>query len=416
MPAGSGPASASRISPRVTRSQWQTISPYAGSRAIAAAERYGRSALLAEVRHAHRPVVVARHELQARVAEPFEHVLGDRHRGGEPGRADAADAHVALAGMKADLVVAVLGRGPEADVDRRHLLGDERRHEPPPLRDETREAGRRGRRRPFVVDVLGGRPEHHVAEDGRAHEHALGTRRRHRQEHVAHQRPRELVVHDELAAPRGHREVVVAEEAVDRVRREPGGVHDVIGVDVAARRREHVGRVGAGAAPLHRGPEPQRHAVQHRLGRERERGRERTNDGLVRDRERAERPRPEMGLEALELREPDLPRRPVAGRARSWRRSRGGGRAAPRPMRSGARRCARSECRPPARTPRATRSRAARDATRASPAWCRSRCAGWRYWPCSYPRRRRRRPRAGRRRADGPRARARSRHPRRRRR
>ena len=39
---GSGPASASLISPRVTRSQWQTIRPYSGSAAIRAASWYGR--------------------------------------------------------------------------------------------------------------------------------------------------------------------------------------------------------------------------------------------------------------------------------------------------------------------------------------------------------------------------------------
>ena len=41
-PGGTGLASASLISPRVTRSQWQTICPYAGSAAIAAASWYGR--------------------------------------------------------------------------------------------------------------------------------------------------------------------------------------------------------------------------------------------------------------------------------------------------------------------------------------------------------------------------------------
>ena len=39
---GSGPASASLISPWVTRSQWHTIVPYSGSAAIRAASWYGR--------------------------------------------------------------------------------------------------------------------------------------------------------------------------------------------------------------------------------------------------------------------------------------------------------------------------------------------------------------------------------------
>ena len=92
------PANASRISPAVTRSQKQTIAPYAGSAldGVVVTER-AATERLADVRHPRRrgQVVAPRH-VDAGVLQQSRGVLGERHRRGEPGGADAAEHQVAL--------------------------------------------------------------------------------------------------------------------------------------------------------------------------------------------------------------------------------------------------------------------------------------------------------------------------------
>src|SRR5204862_4194252 len=82
---------------------------------------------LAERRHVDRAVVLARREPEPRLLQALDDVLRDRHRRREPGRTDAADADVALGRMETDLIVTVLRRRTQPDVDRCYLLGDERR-------------------------------------------------------------------------------------------------------------------------------------------------------------------------------------------------------------------------------------------------------------------------------------------------
>src|SRR5262249_55570592 len=148
---------------------------------------------LAEVRHAHAIPRLARYEREPGIAQAVDHVLGDAHRGGETGRPDAAHAHVALARVEADLVVAVLGRSPEAHVHRGHLLPGEAGQDAIALLHETRKPGGRGARRRTIADVLRRGTDDDVAEHGRADQHALRPGRRDGQDDVVHQRAGELV-------------------------------------------------------------------------------------------------------------------------------------------------------------------------------------------------------------------------------
>ena len=75
---GTGLARASLISPRVTRSQWHTIWPYAGSAAIRSASLVRPQARLADIRHhrhRHRPAG-ARPQHKTGLAQLPNDVLG----------------------------------------------------------------------------------------------------------------------------------------------------------------------------------------------------------------------------------------------------------------------------------------------------------------------------------------------------
>ena len=128
-----GEPRASRTSSRVTRSQKQTIRPYSGSFSIAASSANGAGECLADVRHPRlRRLGRARLEPQARLAELLSHVLGDRHRGREPRRANSAGTGVALVGVDRHLVVHMLGRSAQAHVDGRDLVLEQPRHDARP--------------------------------------------------------------------------------------------------------------------------------------------------------------------------------------------------------------------------------------------------------------------------------------------
>ena len=169
-------ANASRISPAVTRSQKQTMRPYSGSAAIrvgvlvraAGTPRRGSASAAA-------PAVPSRGAdvRPARASSPT-HVLGDGHARGQPGRADAADQQVALRGVDVDQVVAVVDGGAQPGVGRGDLLVQQPRHQ----RARPSRAGSRSPPRTCRWRVRSSRssdvgPEHHVAVDGRADQHAL---------------------------------------------------------------------------------------------------------------------------------------------------------------------------------------------------------------------------------------------------
>ena len=151
-------------------------------------------------------------EREAGVAQAVDDVLGDRHRRRQAGRADAADADVALRGMERDLVVAVLGGGAQADVDGRDLLVEQRRQDAAALLA----AGSPGPRRSTRSRVLSAMSSavgpsttlpNTVGLTSTPLLTVVGTGSR----MWLHQRARELVEDDQLAAPRRDGERGVAE-------------------------------------------------------------------------------------------------------------------------------------------------------------------------------------------------------------
>ena len=94
------------------------------------------------------------------------------------------------------------------------------------------------------MNVIGGRAEEQISEDGRREQHALRRRGRHSEQNVVEQRPRELVEHDQLAATRRHGEGVVAQHVVDLVAVQPGGVDEKAGPERSAGRVHKQGAVG----------------------------------------------------------------------------------------------------------------------------------------------------------------------------
>src|SRR5215471_14373682 len=81
-------------------------------------------------------------------------VLGDPQRRGQPGRPDTGDAGVAPGGVDADLVVAVLGRGPQPGVGRGDLLTGQARDDPVPGLEQRGQPVRGGGGVGPVTDVL----------------------------------------------------------------------------------------------------------------------------------------------------------------------------------------------------------------------------------------------------------------------
>ena len=134
---------------------------------------------------------------------------------------------------------------------------------------------------------------------------------------MLHERSRELVEDDQLAAPRSDGEAIVAEHPVDLVGAQPGRVHQIARAQRTARRGEPKagglepldGRDGSRSAQVAAG--------QHRLGRVGERGGERADEPLVGHLERAVRARPEMRLSPVQLVDPHLGDRVVAVRVRA---------------------------------------------------------------------------------------------------
>ena len=313
-PGASGSPAASRISPRVTRSQKHTIRPYSGSSAIRSALRVGPGDGLADVGHprrgeAARTLGAARARRRRAGRATCSAIAIDA---GEPGRADAADADVAAARASTrDLVVGVLGGRAQPGVDRGHLLGEQRGHDPPPFGRRRRGPSRSTRSPSLSLDVLGGRAEHHVAEDRRRDEHALG-RRRSAPAGGCGARAGGASLSKTISSPRRgrDREPVVAEHR-GRPRRErrPGGVDDPARRELAARgpqasarrsrrRRRPVTAVPSSAARRR----PSTASVAKASG-----VRQGADDALVRHLERAQRPGPEVRLARVEL---------VAGRRR----------------------------------------------------------------------------------------------------
>ncbi len=127
--------------------------------------------------------------------------------------------------MVTDLVVAVLCSGAKAGVHRGHFLVQQRRQDSTPFLEQTVDAGTSRTGCCLVVDVVGGRPEHHVAEHGWGNEHALGVRRRDGQECSGEQWPGQLVEHDELAPARSDGEPVETDRAMKFVAVQACRVH-----------------------------------------------------------------------------------------------------------------------------------------------------------------------------------------------
>ena len=238
-------------------------------------------------------------------------------------------------------------------------------------------------------------PDHHIAVDGRADQHPLAARRRHRQHDARHHRPGQLVEHQQLAAPRRDGEAVMAERGSRWSAPRPAALTTQRAVHVAAGglQRRAVGLAG------HRTGYPRAahaaRAARHGIGGQGEVGGPGADDRLAGHRQPAQYAGAEVAGPA------DTPRR--------HRRSRSGGRSFVRPCpsdrearralrrstRPAVRRCARPGYPSVRRSRRATRSRAPPVATRAYRASRRIRCAAARCWPCWCRHRRRRVPRAG---------------------
>jgi len=154
---------------------------------------------------------------EAAADETRECLLCEGHRRRESRRANSTQAHVAQVAMRADLIVGVLGRRTQPGVHRRHFFVEQCGQYPAALLEQPVDAGARRGGGGAIVEVLGGRAEHHVAEHGGCHQHALGDRRRYGEHGAVEQRTGELVEHDELAASRPDRESVETEGPVQFV-------------------------------------------------------------------------------------------------------------------------------------------------------------------------------------------------------
>ena len=117
--------------------------------------------------------VIARARRHTVLLEERPNMLGERHRCGEPGRADPAEEDVALVGTHVDDVVTVLGRGAQPGVSGSDVLLEKRRHERAALAEKEGEALLGGRGIAAVGEVLRGRAEHDVSVDRRADEDPL---------------------------------------------------------------------------------------------------------------------------------------------------------------------------------------------------------------------------------------------------
>ena len=119
--------------------------------------------------------------------------------------------------MELDLVVAVLGGGPEPGVAGGDLLVEQRGQDASTGLEQGGDAGLGGAGVGAVLQVLRRGPKQHVPKDGGRDQHPFRGRRGHRQDDRAQQWAGELVEDEELAAPRRHGEAVVVAEAVDEV-------------------------------------------------------------------------------------------------------------------------------------------------------------------------------------------------------
>ena len=234
-------------------------------------------------------------------AELLAHVLRDRHRGGQARGANAAHAGVALGRVHAELVVHVLGGGAQAGVHRGHLVLEQPGHDPRALGAQVREPLGRGLGVVLSPHVLGGRAEHHVAEHGGRNQHALRDLGGHREDDVLHERARELVEDDQLAAPRRDREALVAEHAVELVGAQARRVHQVARAQGTARGGEAKAALAESLDSRDRARAAEVTSAQQRFGRVGERRGERADERLVGHLERPAGAWPELGFAPVEL-------------------------------------------------------------------------------------------------------------------
>ena len=132
---------------------------------------------------------------------------------------------------------------------------------------------------------------------------------------MVQQRTRKLVVDDQLAAARRDREAPVAGEAIELVAVEAGGVHEEARSDRTFGRLQFEAAVAASLDSGDTYAASELAAVQHRFGGVRQRRRERTDDALVWNVERAMGARTEVWLAPVELFDSHFPNGGVAVRA-----------------------------------------------------------------------------------------------------
>ena len=266
----------------------------------------------------------------------------------------------------------MLGRGAEPDVDRGDLLAASAGRIRAPVRSAPR-ARRPSCRSRSVVDVLGGRPQHDVAEHRRATSTpfvvAVGTGS------MMWRTSGRASLSKTISSPR--RGVTVKRswpksQSISSAWR-PAAFTTQRACDQAGRRLEPWRVAAATWRRRTRRVQPERDAVHDRLGRERERRRERADDALVGNLERAGRAGPEMRLEPRPARR----RRPARSPRSRWRRALAAIAGKRRELLGVPGHQQRAElldrnARAPGRRPRAARGRAARAATRAFRASCRS--------------------------------------------
>ena len=136
---------------------------------------------LAEVRHPRRRGQSrALVDIQSGIRKQTQNVLGDRHTRCQPGGPDSADQHVPRAGIDVDQVVVAVDRRPQTRVRCGDLVVEQCGHQRAALGHEELEAFFGSAGGGAIFKVLRRRPHHHVAVDGRADQHALAPRRRHR--------------------------------------------------------------------------------------------------------------------------------------------------------------------------------------------------------------------------------------------
>ncbi|GAA3487932.1 hypothetical protein GCM10018987_20150 [Streptomyces cremeus] len=206
--------------------------------------------------------------------------------------------------MGADAEVVVLGGGAQARVRGEDTRVEERGHDAAAVLQESGDALGGGVVLVLRVlppgEVFRGGAEQYVAEDGGRDEDALAESGRYGQQDVPDEGPGLLGEDQELAAARGDGEVVDAEEAVDVVGVEAGGVDEEAGAEGAAGGVEEM-PVRVGADPGDTGAQAQFDSGTDRLGGVREGGGPGVDDALVRDFERAEGAGAEVGFAGADL-------------------------------------------------------------------------------------------------------------------